>query len=106
MEFSEILNGIRDEIDADDQVREKILPLSRNAVRKCSESIKMTHKKEFAKAKTLIEETHDIISSAISDMPDSSFVSKSKTMDIAYQELTEAANVLSLIEYGKSSWVI
>jgi predicted translin family RNA/ssDNA-binding protein len=58
MEFADILKGIRDEIDADDQVREKVLPLSRNAVRKCSESIKMTHKGEFAKAKALMEEAH------------------------------------------------
>lgn len=101
MEFPDILDGLRNEIDADDQVREKILPLSRNAVRKCSESIKMTHKKEFVKAKTLIEKAHEIITSAVSEMPASDFVSKSKTMDIAYQELAEAANVLSLIELGK-----
>ena len=101
MEFSDILNGLREEIDADDQVREKVLPLSRSAVRKCSESIKMTHKKEFAKAKTLLEEAHKIITSAISEMPASIFVSKSKTMDIAYQELAEAANVLSIIERGE-----
>ena len=101
MEFSDILNGLREEIDADDQVREKVLPLSRNAVRKCSESIKMTHKKEFAKAKTLAEEAYKIIASAISEMPASTFVAKSKTMDIAYQELAEAVNVLSLIELGE-----
>jgi len=101
MEFSDILDGLRKEINADDQVREKVLPLSRNAVRKCSESIKMTHKKEFAKAKALIDEAHKIITSAVSEMPASDFVSKSKTMDIAYQELAEAANVLSLIEFGE-----
>jgi translin len=101
MEFSDILDGLRNEIDADDQVREKVLPLSRNAVRKCSESIKMTHKKEFAKAKILLEEAHKIITSAESELPASAFVSKSKNMDIAYQELAEAANVLSLIERGE-----
>ena len=62
MELAEILNGIRYDIDADDQVREKVLPLIRNAVRKCRESIKMTHKQEFAKARTLLEEAHEIIS--------------------------------------------
>ncbi len=101
MELSEILNGIRKEIDADDQIREKVLPLSRDAVRKCSESIKMTHKREFARAKALVDEAYKIIDSAISDMPSSDFVSKSKMMDIAYQELTEAANVQSLIEEGR-----
>ena len=101
MELSDILDGLRSEINADDSVREKVLPLSRNAVRKCSESIKMTHKKEFTKAKALIDEAHKIIASAASEMPASNFVSKSKTMDIAYQELAEAANVLSLIEIGE-----
>ncbi|MGY5871939.1 MAG: translin family protein [Candidatus Thorarchaeota archaeon] len=98
MELADIFKGIRDEIDADDQVREKVLPLSREAVRKCSESIKMTHKGEFDKAKALIEEAHQIITKAIGEMPASDFVTRSKTMDIAYQELTEAVNVLSLIE--------
>ena len=101
MELSDILNGLREEIDSDDQIREKVLPLSRDAVRKCSESIKMTHKKEFTKAKKLVEEAYKIIESATSEMPSSDFVSKSKPMDIAYQELAEAANVLSLVEQGK-----
>jgi translin len=101
MEIADILSGIREEIDADDQVREKVLPLSRKAVRKCSESIKMTHKKEFAKAKKLIEEAHDIITSAVGELPASEFISKSRTMDIAYQELTEAVNVLSIIQQGE-----
>ena len=101
MELSDILNGFRDEIDADDQVREKVLPLSRKAVRKCSESIKMTHKGEFDKSKALAKEAHQIITSAIDEMPASTFVSKSKTMDIAYQELAEAVNVLSLIEQDR-----
>lgn len=101
MELSDILNGLREEIDADDQIRERVLPLSRDAVRKCSESIKMTHKREFAKAQSLVDEAHKTIKSAISDVPSSDFVSKSKMMDIAYQELTEAVNVLSLIEKGK-----
>lgn len=101
MELSDILNGLREEIDADDKIREKVLPLGRDAVRKCSESIKMTHKREFARARALVDEAHKIIQSAISEGPSSDFVSKSKMMDIAYQELAEAVNVLSLIEHGK-----
>lgn len=101
MELTDILDGLREEVDADDKVREKVLPLSRGAVRKCSESIKMTHKKEYAKARALVDEANRIIESAISEIPSSDFVSKSKAMDIAYQELAEAANVLSLIEQGK-----
>jgi translin len=61
----------------------------------------MTHKGEFDKAKALAKEAHQIITSAIDEMPASTFVSKSKTMDIAYQELSEAVNVLSLIEHSR-----
>ncbi|TFG27683.1 hypothetical protein EU528_12375, partial [Candidatus Thorarchaeota archaeon] len=68
MELADILSGLRDEIEADDQVREKVLPLNRNAVRKCSESIKMTHKKDFTKARALVEEAHSIIAAANSEM--------------------------------------
>lgn len=101
MEFSAILQGLRDEIDADDTVREKILPSSREAVRKCSESIKKTHKGMYAEARALITEVHQIIVDAEHDMNDSEFILKSKPLDVAYQELAEAVNLLSLIEHGK-----
>lgn len=101
MEFSAILQGLRNEIEADDKVREKILPSSRDAVRKCSESVKKTHKGMYAEARALITEAHKIIMDAEHDMIDSDFVSKSKPLDVAYQELAEAVNLLSLIEQGK-----
>lgn len=101
MEFSSILQGLRDEIEADDKVREKTLPSSREAVRKCSESIKKTHKGMYAEAQSLITEVHQIIVDAEQDMNDSDFISKSRPLDVAYQELAEAVNLLSLIEHGK-----
>jgi translin len=101
MELTEILNNLREEIDSDDKVREKVLPLSRRAVRKCSESIKMTHKGEFDRARALIEEAAETVVTVNKELSNSIFVGKSKTMDIAYQELAEASNVLSLIEAGK-----
>lgn len=101
MELTEILNGLRIEIEGDDRVREKILPLSRDAVRICSESVKKTHRGDFGEARTLITEAHQIIEQAVSELPSSDFMTKSKALDIAYQELTEAANILSLIETGE-----
>jgi translin len=100
MEFSTILQNLRDEIDADDKVREKILPFSREAVRKCSESIKKTHKGLFDEARELIAEVHQIIEQTEHDMSSSDFMTKSRTLDVAYQELTEAVNLLSIIEQG------
>ncbi|MFW9793209.1 MAG: hypothetical protein ACFFEE_02815 [Candidatus Thorarchaeota archaeon] len=101
MKLSEILKPLRDEIEDDDAVREKTLPLGRNAVRKCSEAIKMIHRGSFDKAKTLISEAGRIIEQANSEMSKSDFVSKSRNLEVAYQELTEASNLLSLIEKGE-----
>ena len=50
MKLSDILEPMRTEIETDDTVREKTLPLSRSAVRKCSESIKETHRGDFERA--------------------------------------------------------
>ena len=96
-----ILQDLRAEIDADDKVREKILPFSRDAVRKCSESIKKTHKGLYGEARELISEVHQIIERTEHDISSSDFMTKSRALDVAYQELTEAVNLLSIIEQGK-----
>jgi len=101
MKLSEILKPLREEINGDDNVREKTLPLARSAVRKCSEAIKLVHREQFKEAKTLISEASKIIVQTNSEMSKSNFVSKSRNLDVAYQELTEASNLLSLIELGK-----
>ena len=100
MKLSDILIPLREEIDEDDVVREKALPLGRKAVRKCSESIKMTHRGEFDKAKTLISEAHQIIVEASKELSDSEFMMRSRGLDVAHQELAEAVNLLSLMENG------
>lgn len=100
MELSDILKDLRIEVEADDKVREKILPLSRDAVRKCSESVKKTHKGEFEEARKLAEAAYQIVKEAVHELSNSDFMTKSKTLDIAYQELAEAVNILSLIETG------
>jgi len=100
MKLSDILTPLRNEIDDDDAVREKTLPLGRKAVRKCSESIKMTHRGKFNEAKTLVSEAFQITIEASKEMSDSDFITRSKGLDVAYQELAEAANLLSLMEHG------
>lgn len=101
MKLSDILKPLRNEIDEDDLVREKILPLGRKAVRRCSESIKMTHRGKFDEAKELASEAHQIIVEASQGMSESDFMLKAKSLDVAYQELAEAVNLLSLLEHGR-----
>jgi translin len=100
MKLSDILTPLRKQIDDDDTVREKTLPLGRKAVRKCSESIKMTHRGNFKEAKKLASEAHEIIVQASENIADSDFMARSKGLDVAQQELAEAVNLLSLIEQG------
>ncbi|MBD3158691.1 MAG: hypothetical protein GF309_07880 [Candidatus Lokiarchaeota archaeon] len=100
MSLEPILEPIMDEIESDDEIREKALPLSRKAVRTCSQSIKASHRGDFEKAYSLIQEAHEIIVKGEEIMVESDFVSKSNIMRQAYQELAEAANVLSLLKDG------
>ena len=98
MEFENVLDKIREEIEADDLVREKVLPLARAAVRSCSESIKMAHRGDFEKAKDALGEAHSIITKANGEIAKSEYLAQSRILDTAYQELAEAANVLSILE--------
>lgn len=101
MKLSEILGTLREEIDHDDKVRESTLPMARNAVRKCSEAIKLVHRGQFDGARSLISEANTIIEQTKSEISKSEFISRSKTLDVAYQELAEASNLLSLVEKGE-----
>ena len=96
-----VLDKIREEIEADDLVREKVLPLARTAVRNCSESIKMSHRGEFEKAKKALTEANVTIVKAKSELSKSDYLAQSRILDTAYQELAEAANVLSILELAE-----
>jgi len=98
MDFESSFDEIRQEIEADDQVREKSLPLARSAVRKCSESIKLAHRGEYEAAKGSLEEANDLITKTKIELDKSTFLNRSRILDTAYQELTEASNVLSILE--------
>ena len=101
MKLSEILEPLRTEIEEDDGVREKVLPLSRSAVRKCSESIKESHRGNFETAAGLLSEAHAIVDGAIKEIAGSDFMAGSRSLDVAYQEIAEAANLLSLLRDGR-----
>jgi len=100
MKLSDILTQLRNEIDEDDAIREKTLPLGRTAVRKCSESIKMTHRGMFDDARILVSDAQKIITEASKEISASDFMLRSKGLEVAYQELAEAVNLLSLLEHG------
>lgn len=100
MKLSEILQPLREEIEKDDAVREGVLPLARAAVRRCSESIKEAHRGNYEDAARLLAEAKETMDEAIGLRKDSKFLLSSRSLDTAYQELTEAANLLSLLRDG------
>jgi translin len=100
MKLSEILQPLREEIEKDDGVREKVLPLARAAVRKCSESIKESHRGNYEEAARLLAEAKETVEEAANLRKESKFLSSSRSLDTAYQELAEAANLLSLLKDG------
>ena len=97
MSLAEIVQSIRAEIEADDAVREKVLPLARTAVRYCSESIKRSHRGEYDEAAKSLSSAHKTILEAHKELSRSEFVEKSRILAVAYQELAEAATLLALL---------
>ncbi|NHJ12229.1 MAG: hypothetical protein EAX95_01060 [Candidatus Thorarchaeota archaeon] len=100
MKLSDILQPLRNEVETDDSVRELALPLARAAVRKCSESIKETHRGNYEAAAALLEEAMKKTEKAKQQIENSEFLSSSRNLDTAYQEMAEAANLLSLLRDG------
>jgi translin len=101
MNLSDILAKVRTEIEADDRIRETVLPLSREAVRMCSLSIKESHRGNYDEASRLVRDAGKIIREATNHVSRSDFISKARMLDTPYQELAEASNVVSLLKDGE-----
>ena len=50
-----IANNIREDLEAKDAARESVLPLCREAIRHCANSIRAVHRQQFDQAKELLE---------------------------------------------------
>ena len=81
MRLEDAMAEIRSELDADDTIRERILPLARSAVRKCSQSIKESHRGNFQKAEALLTEAYDIIREGSGIADESNFLSSNTWLD-------------------------
>ncbi|NWF96102.1 MAG: haloacid dehalogenase [Candidatus Thorarchaeota archaeon] len=95
--LSDILASVRKEIEADDSVRERVLPLGRDVVRMCSQAIKAMHRRQFDEASEQVSQAAEVLRKATQETTTSSFISRSRLLDTAYQELTEATSLLSLL---------
>ncbi|TFG08836.1 haloacid dehalogenase [Candidatus Thorarchaeota archaeon] len=101
MDLADQLDQLRKEIEHDDRVRENVIPMAREATRKCSEAVKEIHRGNYEGAEEFIKEAHSVLKKAEEKCDESDFISKNKYLDTGYQELTEAANLLSILKDGK-----
>lgn len=62
-----IADKIRDSLSGKDAVREKVLPLCREAIRFCSQAIRSIHRREFGHAAELLENARGLIDRAESE---------------------------------------
>ncbi len=98
MLLSEVFKKIRDEIDQDDVIREEILAKTRKTIRACSEAIKLAHRGDYNNSERMIQFAKETIELARDKLQESQFLSHSRVLDTAYQELTEAINLLSILQ--------
>jgi translin len=91
MKLSAIIDQIKEELDKKDKRREEVFPKSREIRRLSTKAIKEIHKKDFKKAKKLIDKAASSISGL--DSSDMGF----KFMQESLQEYSEAVIVYALL---------
>jgi translin len=62
--LDEIIEKIRQDFTRRDAAREKVLPLCRDAIRCCSQSIRAVHRQEFDQAVGLLKSARDLLTEA------------------------------------------
>ena len=90
-----IFEEIRTLIENDDASREKVLKLSRSAVRKSSEAIRAIHRRELELASSIIESIKSDLHEIISTIPGNGLFENN--IEIAFQEFIEAYELFHFV---------
>ena len=93
--INSIFNDIRSQVEKDDESREKIIKLSRSAIRKCSESIRAVHRRELNLASDMIESTKNDLLEIVSILPTNGLFENN--VSIAFQEYIEALELFHFV---------
>ena len=83
-----IFDEIRNLIEADDTSREKVLKLTRSAVRKSSECIRAVHRRELGAASSIIDSIKLDLKEIVETIPGNGLFENN--IEIAFQEFIEA----------------
>jgi translin len=92
-----IADQIRLSFSDKDAAREKVLPLCREAIRHCSQSIRAIHRQEFNQAKELLQATRKILDEVYQVIANYSELGHSGFVRDAQKEFAEGSITLALV---------
>jgi len=96
-ELEVIGKKIRDSFSAKHEAREKALKLSRDAVFKCSTSIRATHRGEYDGAKNLADSARDLLTELGQAISEHDYLRYTGFVNDAQKEYTEATAIFALV---------
>ena len=91
-----IANRIRLNFAAKEAAREKVLPLCREAIRHCSNSIRAVHRQEFDQAEELLQSARNLVNEAQETVARHSELSNAGFIRDAQKEFAEGSITLAL----------
>ncbi len=92
-----ISERVRENLTAKDKAREKMLPMCREAIRCCSESIRAVHRQEFEKAEELLESAHKLLKESEEALAGSPELVNIGSLRDAQKEFVEGCVVLNIV---------
>ena len=93
--FDNVFDSIREQLDKLDAGREKILRSNREIIRSCSEIIKSIHRNDFQDIEMKIKETKDSIAEIEKNARETENIIRKNYLTTANQEFTEAVTFYS-----------
>jgi translin len=92
-----IAERIRQSFSAKDAAREKVLPLCREVIRYCSNTIRAVHRQEFDQAKEMLQSARNLLNELEQAVADYSELSSTGFMRSAQKEFAEGSITLALV---------
>ena len=92
-----ISETIRAELNVKDEAREKMLPLSRDAIRCCSQAIRAIHRQEFDSAEEQLKKATELITTAAEAISERPELGGSGAHKDAQKELAEGYITLAIV---------
>jgi translin len=92
-----IIDQIRQSFSAKDAVREKAIPLCREVIRQCSNTIRAVHRQEFDQAKEMLQSAHSLLAEVEQTVSTYNEFNNTGFVRDAQKEFAEGSITLALV---------